>query len=64
MGVLVWQWGRRGAGPRFAAALAQGLRSLDGVESVLSLSEQAEILTLPDAPHCELPVRTYGGLLG
>ena len=26
MRVLVWQWGRRGAGPRFAAALADGLR--------------------------------------
>jgi len=59
----VWQWGRRGAGPRYAAELAQALRDVPGVEPVLSLSRQAELvqagLATPD-----LPVGTYDGLAG
>jgi glycosyltransferase involved in cell wall biosynthesis len=64
MRVLVWQWGRRGAGPRFAAALADGLRMLPGTEALLSLSTSAEILQGPAPPHCELPVATYSSALG
>ncbi len=55
MRLLVWQWGRFGAGPRYAAALAQAL------DSALSLSEQAELLRGNDAPRCELVVPTYDG---
>ena len=62
MKILVWQWGRRGAGPRYAAELAASLRRLAGVESVLSLSAQSEILAGPTPPPCELPVLTYTGL--
>jgi glycosyltransferase involved in cell wall biosynthesis len=64
MRVLVWQWGRRGAGPRFAAALAEGLRQLPGTEALLSLSTGAEILQELSPPCCELPVTTYSGVIG
>lgn len=62
MRVLVWQWGRRGAGPRYAAELAAGLRGVPGVVPLLSLSRQAEILAGAEAPACDLPVETYAGL--
>ena len=61
--LLVWQWGRRGAGPRYALELARGLRLVPGVEVVLSLSENAEILA-GGLPECDLPLPTYGGLAG
>lgn len=62
MRLLVWQWGRRGAGPRFAVELARGLGTVPGVTALLSLSSQSEILEQPDAPHCDLPVPTYRGM--
>jgi len=62
--VLIWQWGRRGAGPRLAVALAEGLRTVPGIAVALSLSRQAEILTGDSPPHCDLPVDTYNGLRG
>ncbi len=62
--VLVWQWGRRGAGPHIAAALAAGMRAIPGLQVALSLSRQAEILTAEVPPACEYPVDTYDGLKG
>ncbi len=62
MRVLVWQWGRFGGAPRFAAALAQAIGSLPGTEALLSLSSGAELLRSAAAPRCDLPVTTYGGL--
>ncbi len=56
MKLLVWQWGRRGAGPRYAMALAQALGA------VLSLSDGAELLAGADAPGEVLTVPTYRGL--
>lgn len=64
MRVLVWQWGRRGAGPHFAAALAAGFDSLPGVTGLLSLSTGAEILRQQDGPACQLAVPTYEGWRG
>ncbi len=64
MRVLVWQWGRRGAGPRIAAALARGLDGLPDTEALLALSAGAEILCAPDAPRCDLPLPLYRGLVG
>ena len=64
MRILVWQWGRRGAGPRVATELAAGLSMLPGQQVFLSLSTMAEILASGDAPFCALPVRTYDGLIG
>ena len=64
MRILVWQWGRRGAGPRVAAELAAGLRTVPGQTVFLSLSTRAEILASRDAPPCALLVATYDGLAG
>jgi glycosyltransferase involved in cell wall biosynthesis len=62
--VVVWQWGRRGGGPRFAASLAKGFAGLDGVATILSLSSAADILRDPDRPRCDLPIPTYAGVVG
>lgn len=62
--VLVWQWGRFGAGPKIAVALADALRSLPGIQVALSLSDRAEILGGSAPPNCDLPVATYGGAVG
>ena len=64
MRVLVWQWGRRGAGPRFAAELVHGLGSVAGVQTLLSLSTGAELLRSREAPICDLYFKTYAGLPG
>lgn len=64
MKVLVWQWGRRGAGPRFATELADAVRALPGHEAVLSLSSRAELMRGAVPPLCELPFDTYSGLGG
>jgi glycosyltransferase involved in cell wall biosynthesis len=63
MKVLVWQWGRRGAGPRFAACLADALRGRHGIDVTLSLCQDAEILATANPPQCEMPVRTYTGMV-
>ncbi|WP_428488786.1 glycosyltransferase [Rhodopila sp.] len=62
MKVLVWQWGRRGAGPRFGACLGEALRGRSGIDVTLSLCADAEIMVGPNPPRCEMPVRTYRGL--
>lgn len=67
MRVLVWQWGRRGGGPRYGVELAESLRALPDDTAVLSLSRQAELLRDPPplggaALVCEVPVATYDGL--
>jgi hypothetical protein len=64
MRVLVWQWGRMGSGPRFAAMLAEGLASCDGVVPLLSLSRRADVLAGENPPRCDLAVETYGGPVG
>lgn len=64
MRVLVWQWGKLGAGPRYAMELADSLRLIPGTEVTLSLSTSAEIMAGPSPPRCELPVDTYAGLGG
>ena len=58
----MWQWGRRGAGPLVAVAMARELARLDGIEPVLSLSTMAELLRGPAAPTNDLPIRTYRSL--
>lgn len=64
MRVLVWQWGRFGAGPRVAADFAALFNTLPGTDAALSLSTGAEILTGSHRPRCELPVPTYASMLG
>ncbi|ATJ90824.1 glycosyltransferase [Acetobacter tropicalis] len=63
MRVLVWQWGRRGAGPKMAVELARGINVLEGCQAVLSLSEKAEILRADSSVRNDLPFRTYTTLL-
>jgi glycosyltransferase involved in cell wall biosynthesis len=64
MKVLVWHWGRRGAGPLFAARLASALKELPGCTARLSLAAGAEILAGPDAPECDWRETTYESRLG
>ena len=64
MRLLVWQWGRFGAGPRVAVELANSLGRAPGMTTLLSLSTNAELLRSADPPDCALPFRTYGGLAG
>jgi len=63
MRVLVWQWGRRGAGPRYATDLAANLGRVPGITALLSLSAQAELLAGSMPPDCVLPFSTYTGML-
>ncbi|MDR3506171.1 MAG: glycosyltransferase [Acidocella sp.] len=58
MKTLVWHWGRRGAGPIFAAKLAAALNA------TLSLAAGAEILAGPNAPPCDWREPTYETRLG
>jgi glycosyltransferase involved in cell wall biosynthesis len=60
--ILVWQWGRRGAGPRFAACLAEALQGRPGIGASLSLCQDAEILAGPNPPPCAMQVHTYRGM--
>jgi glycosyltransferase involved in cell wall biosynthesis len=62
--VLVWQWGRFGAGPRVAVDFAALFNTLPGTDAALSLSTRAEILAGSHRPPCELPFPTYGSLPG
>jgi glycosyltransferase involved in cell wall biosynthesis len=62
--VLVWQWGRKGAGPRFAVELAGALATLPNVTPLLSLSTGSEQLRANPGLPCALPYRTYAGLPG
>jgi glycosyltransferase involved in cell wall biosynthesis len=62
--LLVWQWGKRGAGPRIATEVAKSLNQLCGVEALLSLSERAEIMRVAGSQQCDLPVPTYDGWIG
>ena len=64
MRVLVWQWGRRGGGPRFAASLAEAFRLEPQNNVTLSLSSSAELLNSPTFPACEMPVETYANAIG
>ncbi|NHO31410.1 glycosyltransferase [Acetobacter fallax] len=63
--ILVWQWGRYGAGPRFALNLAEAIGSVPGQSVVLSLSGRAEILKSEAASPVSLSlVETYGSFAG
>lgn len=60
MRVFVWQWGRFGAGARYALELSQALSEHCGHETLLSLAEDAELLQ-DTAVHSgvDLPLYTY-----
>lgn len=62
--MLIWQWGRRGAGPRYAAELARAFGPVPDTTALLSLSTRAELLQTREPPPCALPVPTYSDLPG
>jgi glycosyltransferase involved in cell wall biosynthesis len=65
MRLLLWYWGRRGAGGQITLALARALARRDDVAVALSLSAQAELAAEIDA--LGLPtdrVRTYSSAAG
>jgi glycosyltransferase involved in cell wall biosynthesis len=62
MKLLVWHWGRRGAGPHFALRLARALATLPQTEAALSLAAGAEILGLGET--CDWAEPTYESGLG
>ena len=62
MRILVWHWGRRGAGPRYTLDVARALAARPDVTVHLSVSRQAEIYR--DLAESGLPmhsVDTYNG---
>lgn len=60
--VLVWQWGRFGAGPRFAYEMALALRKSSNISPLLSLSRQSELYTaLDNSSAVDFPIDTYTG---
>ncbi len=59
----MWQWGTRGAGPRYAWELAEALRLVPGIDVTLSLARGAEILAAAQA-SCDLPLHTYRSAAG
>jgi glycosyltransferase involved in cell wall biosynthesis len=64
MKTLIWHWGRRGAGPLFAARMAAALRDLPGQQACLSLAAGAEILSAVNPPPCDWREPTYTSPLG
>jgi glycosyltransferase involved in cell wall biosynthesis len=60
MRVLVWQWGRFGAGARYAYEFAQTLKNVFGYQTLLSLAEGAEVMQNEAIRRAvDLPLRTY-----
>ena len=58
--VFVWQWGRRGAGPRLAYELAWALRTYTSLQPVLSLSSDADLCQdTATRQDIQFPVPTY-----
>lgn len=64
MKILVWHWGRRGAGPLIATRLAEAINRLPGHNASLSLAAGAEILCEPEAPPCDWVEPTYASTAG
>ncbi len=61
MKILVWQWGRRGAGPLCAVAFARELGRA-GAATSLCLSAQSELVATGAAPAGTTAEPTYDGL--
>jgi glycosyltransferase involved in cell wall biosynthesis len=64
MRLLVWHWGRHGAGPIFASRLAQAMAEIPGIGTVLSLAEGAELLAQPERLHCDWREPAYSNAAG
>lgn len=62
--MLIWQWGRRGAGPKTAVEFSKAVTSIPGINTYLSLSTQAEIVIKANNLVVDLPVKTYSSIWG
>ncbi|CAK7193164.1 hypothetical protein COMNV_01377 [Commensalibacter sp. Nvir] len=62
--ILVWQWGRKGAGPKIAVEFTKALRLIDDINPILSLSRQSE--TISKITYCDykISVNTYKNYFG
>lgn len=61
---LIWHWGRRGAGPLFAARLTEAFNTLENQAAFMSLPDSAEILTTSEVLPCDWREPTYESGLG
>lgn len=64
LNMLIWQWGRRGAGPKTAVEFSKAVSSLPNIKTFLSLSNQAEIVQKNSNLFVDLPVKTYTSVGG
>lgn len=64
LNMLIWQWGRRGAGPKTAVEFSKAVMSIPNIKTFLSLSSQAEIVVKDQNLVVDLSVKTYSSILG
>lgn len=64
LNMLIWQWGRRGAGPKTAVEFSKAASSLPNIKTFLSLSNQAEIVQKDRKILLDLPIKTYDSVWG
>lgn len=64
MKLLVWHWGRHGAGPIFAARLSAALAENPDTQVTLSLAQDAEVLAGAPALRCDWREPTYRNAAG
>lgn len=64
LNMLIWQWGRRGAGPKTAVEFSKAASSLPNIKTFLSLSNQAEIVQKDHKILLDLPIKTYASVWG
>ena len=61
--VLIWHWGKLGAGPKFTFEVAKALRAIPGVSSLVSCADGSDMLPMlaaePDLTA--YPVKTFRG---
>ncbi|OUI79325.1 hypothetical protein HK18_01815 [Commensalibacter intestini] len=64
LNMLIWQWGRRGAGPKTAVEFSKAASSLPNIKTFLSLSSQAEIVQKNSDFFVDFPIKTYTSVGG
>ncbi len=62
--ILLWHWGRRGAGPRYTLELARALMRIEEAEVHLSISSDSELIKEFRALNIPMQeIKTYTGLV-
>ncbi len=62
--ILIWQWGKKGAGPKIAVELSKALRKNFKLNIFLSLSDRAEIITYIHNFKVDILFKTYSTVGG